>query len=264
MEASPDWIRNCRRGNSSLVPILGIELAVRKDGWRRRFVVPPDTPHEPPHYFFMNDFLLYWSRAKRTIARHVNQQIQNLVISQNHMKKDAENNDVDFEPEEELGDLGAAQAKLKKLKEELAKAKQERQEYLDGWQRCKADSVNARKEALQSAERQGARAKEGLIEDIIPALDGFDLAMGTPAWESVDAGWRSGIEQIRNQFLDVLAQQGVERFGKVGDTFDHALHEAVEERDDLAGESGTVQRILRYGYRMNGRVLRPAQVIVKR
>src|SRR3989344_4767771 len=127
------------------------------------------------------------------------------------MKKEDENGDVNFEPEEELGDLGAAQAKLKKLKEELAKVKQERQEYLDGWQRCKADSINARKELLAGAERQGTRAKENLIEKIIPALDGFDLAMGSPAWKSVDMGWRSGIEQIRNQFLDVLAQHDVER-----------------------------------------------------
>jgi molecular chaperone GrpE len=172
--------------------------------------------------------------------------------------------EVDFEPEEELGDIAAAQAKLKKLKDELAKIKQERQEYLDGWQRCKADSVNARKEALQSAQQLGMRAKENLIEDLIPALDGFDLAAGSPAWESVDAGWRSGIDQIRNQFLDVLSRNGVERFGKVGDVFDHARHEAVEESGDLPGNSGTIARVLRYGYRMNGRVLRPAQVIVKK
>ena len=180
------------------------------------------------------------------------------------MIDDEDTRDVDFEPEEELGDVAAAQAKLKKLKDELVKTKAEKQEYLDGWQRCKADSVNARKDLLASAERQGARAKESLIEDIIPALDGFDLAAGSPAWESVDAGWRSGIDQIRNQFLDVLARNGVERFGKIGDPFDHALHEAVEERDDMPGESNTVARILRFGYKMNGRVLRPAQVIVKK
>lgn len=181
------------------------------------------------------------------------------------MKNDDDIKDeLHFEPEEELGDLGVAQAKLKKLKDELAAAKAERQEFLDGWQRCKADSVNARKEALAGAERLGMRAKEGLIEDIIPALDGFDMAAGSPAWESVDAGWRSGIDQIRNQLLDALSRHGVERFGKVGEPLDHAMHEAVEERDDLAGEPHSVVRILRYGYKMNDRILRPAQVIVKK
>lgn len=172
--------------------------------------------------------------------------------------------DVNFEPEEELGDLGAVQAKLKKLKDELVKVKAERQEYLDGWQRCKADSVNARKDSVSAAERAGARAKEALVEDIIPALDGFDMAAGSPSWESVDAGWRSGIDQIRNQLLDVLSRNGVERFGKIGEPFDHALHEAVQEVDDMPGASNTVVRVLRFGYRMNGRIIRPAQVIVKK
>ena len=180
-----------------------------------------------------------------------------------HDNEEHGNEDINFEPEEELGDLGAAQAKLKKLKEELAKIKQERQEYLDGWQRCKADAVNARKEMLAAADRLGERAKEALLEDVIPVLDGFDMAAGSSAWESVDAQWRSGIDQIRNQLLDTLGRHGVERYGKTGEMFDHAEHEAVEERADVAGEAGTIAKILRYGYKMNGRVLRPAQVIVK-
>lgn len=180
------------------------------------------------------------------------------------MNEDEGKEDIDFEPEDELGTLGAAKAKMQKLRDELATVKKERQEYLDGWQRAKADAVNTRKDLLASAERQGARAKENLLEDIIPALDGFDLAAGSSAWESVDAGWRSGIDQIRNQLLDVLQRHGVERYGKVGEKFDHALHEAVEERDDMPGESGSIIRILRYGYKMNGRILRPAQVIVKK
>ena len=174
-----------------------------------------------------------------------------------------EMNDIDFEPEDEMGTVGAVKAKMDKLRDELEKVKAERQEYLDGWQRAKADSINTRKDVLASAEREGKRAKENLIEDIIPALDGFDLAAGSPAWESVDAGWRSGVDQIRNQLLDVLSRHGVERYGKVGEKFDHALHEAVEERDDMPGESGEIVRILRYGYKMGSRILRPAQVIVK-
>lgn len=172
--------------------------------------------------------------------------------------------EINFEPEEELGDVGAAQAKLKKLKDELAEVKAQRQEYLDGWQRCKADSVNARKETLATAERLGEKAKEGLIEDIIPALDGFDMAASSPAWQTIDAGWRSGIEHIRNQLLDVLSRHGVERFGAVGEPIDHMMHEAIEEREDIAGDSGTVAKILRYGYKIGGKIVRPAQVIVKR
>jgi molecular chaperone GrpE len=180
------------------------------------------------------------------------------------MNEDEQKDDVDFEPEDEMGSVGAVKAKMQKLRDELETTKAERQEYLDGWQRCKADSVNARKEAFTQAERATTRAKESLIEEIIPVLDGFDMAAGSPAWETVDTQWRGGMEQIRNQLLEVLSHNGVERFGKMGEKFDHALHEAVEERDDLPGESGTVVRILRYGYKTKGKVLRPAQVITKR
>ena len=179
------------------------------------------------------------------------------------MKSD-EREDVDFEPEDELGSIGAAKAKLQKLKDELEKVKKERQEYLDGWQRAKADMVNSRQETMRQAQRTSERAVESFVEDLIPALDGFDLAAGSPSWETVAPEWRSGVDQIRNQLLDTLSRQGVKRFGKAGETFDHALHEAVQETDEMPGEPGTVVRILRYGYKIGDRVIRPAQVIVKK
>jgi molecular chaperone GrpE len=177
---------------------------------------------------------------------------------------DTPDTEIDFEPEEELGSVGAAQAKLKKLKAELEKVKEERQEYLDGWQRCKADSVNAKKETEQRASRTAELLREELIHDIIPALDSFDMAAESEAWASVSDGWRTGMEQVRNQLIDALKRHGIERFGKIGETLDHAIHEVVEERDDIAGGPETVARILRFGYRTKERVLRPAQVIVKR
>jgi molecular chaperone GrpE len=180
------------------------------------------------------------------------------------MKSDEPNEEIDFEPEDELGSVGAVKAKMQKLKDELEKVKKERQEYLDGWQRAKADMVNSRQETLRQAQRTGERAVESFIEDLIPALDGFDLAAGSPSWETVAPEWRSGVDQIRNQLLDALSRQGVKRFGKTGEKFDHALHEAVQETDDMPGEPGTIVRILRYGYKMGDRVIRPAQVIVKK
>jgi len=172
--------------------------------------------------------------------------------------------DVDFEPEEEFGDIGAATAKLKKLKDELVQVKKERQEYLDGWQRCKADSVNTRRETETRAARGAELLREALVHDIIPALDSFDMAAGSEAWAEVSDGWKSGIELVRDQLLDALRRHGVERFGKVGDALDHSLHEVVEERDDIVGEARTVARILRYGYKTKDRILRPSQVIAKR
>lgn len=172
--------------------------------------------------------------------------------------------EVDFEADEEMGDLAGAQTKIKKLRDQLKEAQTKRDEYLDGWQRCKAESVNVRKEAFASADRAASRAKESIIEDIIPVLDSFDMAATGEAWANVDESWRSGIEQIRNQLLDALSRNGVVRYTKVGDMSDHNLHEVVQEMEDVAGESGEIVRILRYGYKANEKILRPAQVIVKK
>lgn len=189
-----------------------------------------------------------------------------MIFRDDEAKRDLEAegaDEIDFEPEEELGDIAAAQAKLKKLRGELAAVKKERQEYLDGWQRAKADMANARKDAELHGRASAERRMESLFEDLIPVLDSFDMAYGSPAWESVDQAWRSGIDHIRNQLLDVLARNGVERYGKVGEPYSPHLHEAVEERDDMPGEPGTIVRVLRYGYRRGEKLLRPAQVIVK-
>lgn len=177
---------------------------------------------------------------------------------------DAPEEELDFEPEDELGTAGAAQAKIEKLRDELREAKAKRDEYLAGWQREKADAVNARKDAALQSDRAHGRGKESVFEDIIPVLDSFDLAAGSESWATVDESWRSGIDQIRNQLLGVLSRHGIERFGKVGEMLDHAKHDVVQEMEDVAGESGEIVRILRYGYGNGSRVIRPAQVIVKK
>jgi molecular chaperone GrpE len=175
-----------------------------------------------------------------------------------------EDGEVDFVPEDEFGSVGAAQVKIKKLRDELQEAKAKRDEYLDGWQRAKADAINYRKEAALSNDRAHGRGKESVFEDIIPVLDSFDMATGSESWESVDENWRSGMDQIRNQLLGVLSRHGIERFGKIGEMVDHSRDEIVQEMDDVAGEPGEIVRVLRSGYRSGERVIRPAQVIVKK
>jgi len=171
--------------------------------------------------------------------------------------------DVSFEPEEDLGDIGAAQAKLKKLKDELGKVKKERQDYLDGWQRCKADAINMKKDAVSSAARSAEMLREALVHDIIPVLDSFDMAAGSEQWNAVEPGWRSGMEQVRNQLVGALEGHGIKRYGKIGDMFDPALHEIVQEESEMPGEVHSIVRVIRFGYKSGDRVLRPAQVVIK-
>lgn len=172
----------------------------------------------------------------------------------------SDSEDIDFEPEDELGTVGAVKAKMQKLRDELAATKKERQEYLDGWQRAKADLINAKKDAADALQRAAALGRDAFVEELIPALDSFDMAMRSDAWNSVDAAWRIGVESIYGQLQGVLQAHGVEIFGKEGEKFDTSLHEAIEERE--GGESGTIAKVLRCGYRAKQRILRAAQVAI--
>ena len=180
------------------------------------------------------------------------------------MNDEFEKDDIDFEPEDELGDIGAAKAKLKKLRDQLKEAQAKRDEYLAGWQREKADAINAKKDAQYTAQRTIERAKDAFIEDFLPALDSFDMATSSESWDAVSEEWRSGMGRIQSLLLDALQRNGVKRFGKSGEKFNPTHHEAVQEVEDGDGESHTVLKVLRHGYSVGDRVIRPAQVIIRR
>ncbi|MBI2048443.1 MAG: nucleotide exchange factor GrpE [Parcubacteria group bacterium] len=153
-------------------------------------------------------------------------------------------------------------AKIEKLKAELEKTKAERQEYLDGWQRMRADAANMKREQTQQTMRMETLLKEEVITDIIPILDSFDMAMQGEAWNSVDAAWRKGVEYIRAQCLGVLEKHGITSFGDVGEKFDPSIHESIQEIDTPGTTSHTIMRITRRGYRTSERLIRPAQVVI--
>lgn len=165
--------------------------------------------------------------------------------------------------DEEFGDVDAALSKIKKLKKELSSCKSEKQEYLDGWQRLKADVANARKMDTERSARAHSAAQEAVVSDLIPIIDNFDMARQGESWNRVDSTWRTGVEAIISQIEQLMASYGAERLGKVGDTFDPKLHEAVsEERANSSEQNGKIVAILRSGWKIGESVLRPAQVTV--
>ena len=168
---------------------------------------------------------------------------------------------IDIELENDEAGAEVQSDKIKKLRAELEKCKEEKQEYLVGWQRCKADSINARKDAVLMAERSGNRSRDSLIEDIIPALDSFDMAIGGDAWANMDPNWRMGMENVRSQLITALSNQGVSAYAETGDAFDPTLHDAVQEIE-AEGKPGSIARVLRRGYRVAEKIIRPAHVAV--
>ncbi|MFA5841526.1 MAG: nucleotide exchange factor GrpE [Candidatus Paceibacterota bacterium] len=177
--------------------------------------------------------------------------------------QDQNEEDIILEPtEEETGDENIRQ-KIKDLREKLDVCSKEKADYLAGWQRAKADYINLEKDSLKSRKESIQFASSGIVEDIIPVLDSFEMAMGNKeAWDAVSSNWRTGVEYIYNQLRTVLENNGVSEIcPKVGDDvkFDH--HAVVETVPAVEKEKdGKISAVLQKGYSLNGKVLRPARV----
>lgn len=167
--------------------------------------------------------------------------------------------DLQYEDDEELENPAQA---LKKLREKLKTCEKEKKDYLDGWQRMRADFANARKEEETRRGEMIKFAAEGLVDDLIPVLDSFSMAFGNKeAWEKVDANWRKGVEYIYAQMYSILESRGLTEIGKVGEQFDPRLHVAIEEIPTPSEkEADTVAEVIQKGYRLHNKVIRPAKV----
>jgi len=123
-----------------------------------------------------------------------------------------------------------------------------------------AEFENYRKRVLREQTDLVERAAEGLVEALLPVLDSFELALGT--LDDADQKVRKGVELVYAELLGVLEKAGLERIETDGEPFDPNVHEAVRY-DDGDGDP-VVAETMRRGYRLKGRVLRPAMVKVTR
>lgn len=172
--------------------------------------------------------------------------------------------DFAFEPDESEGEVSISKQKIKELRDKLSTALKERDEYLAGWQRAKADYINARKEELQSGMNATRIANERVVIEILPVLDSFALAFANKeSWEKVDENWRRGVEYIASQLKTSLTNLGVEEVGKVGDVFSPNYHSAIENITTNDKETDhTIAEVIQNGYLLEGKVIRPAKVKV--
>ena len=172
--------------------------------------------------------------------------------------------DMVFEETTEEGEVVSHKDKIKSMREALVACKQERQEYLDGWQRARADYSNAQKELEETKTRAKSLAEEQLLEELVPVLDSFYYAFNNKeAWEAVDANWRQGIEYIHSQLKGVLEAHHLSAFEDLGKSFDPLRHQAVTEIEtENETQAGTIASVLKPGYLYRDSVLRPATVSV--
>lgn len=166
-----------------------------------------------------------------------------------------------MDPENNTEENKLPEPTIDELKEQLDEAIAQRDEYLGGWQRSKADFINYKKEEAKQLEDISKYGNEKIIKELLSILHTFDLALKN--MEKTGAADK-GISLIRSQLEDVLKRRGVEKIElNPGDMFDPATAEAMME---IESESppGSIVEIMEPGYRLHDKVLWAAKVSVSK
>jgi molecular chaperone GrpE len=151
---------------------------------------------------------------------------------------------------------------LAAFREELESVKAKEAEYLDGWQRARAELSNARKRFQREQEQAYQNAKADLLVRLLPIVDDFDRAFATLPGDPPGPTWVAGVELIRHKLRALLEQEGVTPIEAVGQEFDPFLHQAVTHESSTEVEEGHIIDEVQKGYQVADRVLRPSVVRV--
>lgn len=170
---------------------------------------------------------------------------------------------MEYHDEEEFvddGEMPDLSLKIRKLKDDLKQCRKEKEEYLTGWQRTRADFVNARKEEQKQREEIVRFAEQNIILELLDIVSVFDRA-----FQGLDekSPYTLGFKHIQSQLMGILQDHGVEAIDSVGKKFDVELHAAVENISvDSKEKDGIILEEAEKGYIMHGKVVRPSQVKV--
>jgi molecular chaperone GrpE len=145
------------------------------------------------------------------------------------------------------------------LEERLAKAEQERDEYLADLQRVAADFENYRKRVARDPESLVARAHERIVKELLPVLDDLERALQAAA-QHEEAKLEDGVRLVHRELKEALAKEGLVEIETNG-RFDPHKHEALLTQPSDEDE-GAIIEVLQKGYRLGDRVLRPARVVI--
>jgi molecular chaperone GrpE len=149
------------------------------------------------------------------------------------------------------------------LSEQLAAAKKEAADNYDRYVRSVADLDNHRRRTLREKDELRQFASSRVLEDLLPVID--NLGLGLAAAKAPNADLKTlvgGISMVAEQLKISLATHGLKEVNPVGQPFDPNLHEAISQQPSADVADGSVVTVVRTGYTLNGRLLRPASVIV--
>lgn len=174
------------------------------------------------------------------------------------LEQDLQSQEVDVE-EQKQGE--EAIARVQELEAQLAETAKKEQDLL---LRTRAEIDNIRRRTEQDVEKAHKFALEKFAKDILNTIDNLERALATPANiedESIKALF-NGVELTLKELLATVARFGVEPVGVVGEVFNPDLHQAISMQPMEGFETNQITTVLQKGYLLNGRVIRPAMVMV--
>ena len=178
------------------------------------------------------------------------------------LEQDLQSQEVDIEEQKQVEDpLEEAIARVQELEAQLAETAKKEQDLL---LRTRAEIDNIRRRTEQDVEKAHKFALEKFAKDILNTIDNLERALATPANtedETVKALF-DGVELTLKELLATVARFGVEPVGVVGEIFNPDLHQAISMQPTDGFESNQITTVLQKGYLLNGRVIRPAMVMV--
>jgi len=197
------------------------------------------------------------------------------------MKKQKRDQDVDMKaetkPAEELqvdpqgvetvleGEQAGATVsaeEMENLTQELDEIRTKAGEYLDGWQRARADFANYKKRVERDQAQVYQMAVGSIVKRYLEVLDDLERALKNRPLSNDGATWADGIELVYRKLLAILEAEGVRLMEADGQLFDPNLHEAISQEDSPDHESGQIIEVIKQGYLLGERVIRPALVRV--
>ena len=175
-----------------------------------------------------------------------------------------EGNEIKLEETELELEEESLKEKNQKLKNDLKKCLKEKMEYLSGWQRAKADFINAKKEEEKIKEEFIKFAEINLLKEILDVIDGFERALNDEKWNSLGKEWQDGLKNLYNSLKKILENHNIGIVKAEGEKFNPEFHEAVEiEGTKEKSEDQIIMKEIQKGYIMKEKVLRAAKVKVK-
>lgn len=149
------------------------------------------------------------------------------------------------------------------LRQQLEEEQIKSAEYLDGWQRARAELANARKRWEREAAQTYSSAVADVIAKLLPTVDDFERAIETVPHSLDDRTWVDGILLIHRKLQNALEQQGIIPIeAEPGMPFDPTYHQAITHESHQTFEAGTIIAEFQKGYKLGDRIVRPALVRV--